>query len=271
MCQSDRVTLEFDRYCTEIVAQTDAVRSILPGADLTTPVPSCPGWVVWQLLRHLGGAQRWAAAAVSARVQEPMPEDEFAFRTFSEDLEGNPSELDPWLAEGAEKLASALRGAGPGASVWTPVPAVGIVDFYARRFTHETLIHRADATLALGAEFTADPRVATDAFDEWLELGSLPMMLEHNPRTRELLGPGRTLHFHATDTPPDLNAEWVVDLTGAVITWRRVHERAAVAVRGPLTDLLLLIYRRLTPDAAGVEILGDRDLFDFWLDRVGFG
>ena len=26
-------------------------------------------------------------------------------------------------------------------------------------------------------------------------------------------------------------------------TWRRAHEKAAVAVRAPLTDLLLLIYK----------------------------
>jgi hypothetical protein len=84
-----------------------------------------------------------------------------------------------------------------------------------------------------------------------------------------LLGPGRTLHFHATDTPPEAAAEWVVDLTGEVITWRRAHEKAAVAARGPLTDLLLVLYRRRP--AAAVEVLGDAGLLDLWLDRAKFG
>ncbi|WP_078559071.1 hypothetical protein [Streptomyces sp. PRh5] len=84
-------------------------------------------------------------------------------------------------------------------------------------------------------------------------------------------GPGRTLHFHATDTAPEVAAEWVVDLTGDAITWRRAHEKAAVAVRGPLTDLLLIIYKRHPARGAGVEILGDEKLLDFWLGRVGFG
>ncbi|HEY2286560.1 MAG TPA: maleylpyruvate isomerase N-terminal domain-containing protein, partial [Streptosporangiaceae bacterium] len=53
--------LSYDRCCAEIVAQTDLLRSALDGADLTVPVPSCPGWNVGQLARHLGGAQRWAA------------------------------------------------------------------------------------------------------------------------------------------------------------------------------------------------------------------
>lgn len=84
-------------------------------------------------------------------------------------------------------------------------------------------------------------------------------------------GPGRTLHFHATDTAPEAAAEWVVDLTGEAITWRRTHEKAAVAVRGPLTELLLVLYRRRPARSEGVEILGDAELLDFWLERVGFG
>ncbi|MBO0743414.1 MAG: hypothetical protein J2P43_00220, partial [Candidatus Dormibacteraeota bacterium] len=55
------------------------------------------------------------------------------------------------------------------------------------------------------------------------------------------------------------------------IAWRRARERAAVTVRAPLTDLLLLVYRRRSPHGEGVDVLGDRRLLDFWLDRVAFG
>ena len=104
-----------------------------------------------------------------------------------------------------------------------------------------------------------------------MQLGSLPMHFEIHPQMRELLGPGRTLHFHATDTAPEAAAEWLVDLTGDAITWRRAHEKAAVAVRGPLTDLLLVIYKRRPAGSPGIEVLGDAQLLDFWLDRVSFG
>jgi hypothetical protein len=168
-------------------------------------------------------------------------------------------------------LGDALRVGGPDASVATgPIPD-GKAAFYARRFTHETAIHRADATLALGKPFSLERDVALDGFDEWMELGSLPMHFEVHPWTRELLGPGRTLHFHATDTDPDDHAEWVVDLTGDALAWRRAHEKAAVAVRGPLVELLLVVYKRRSPQAGSVELLGDADLLDFWLDRVSFG
>ncbi|MGY0057364.1 maleylpyruvate isomerase family mycothiol-dependent enzyme [Streptomyces sp. LZ34] len=260
--------LSHDRQCAEIAAQTDLLQPIVKGADLTAPVPSCPGWNVGQLLRHLGGGQRWAAETVRTRAAGPLPDDDF--RDLSPYAHEDPAVLGPWLTEGAELLADALRAAGPDAKVWTPVPG-GTAAFFARRFTHETVVHRADATLALGAEFTVAEDVALDGLDEWMELGALPMHFEIHPRMRELLGPGRTLHLHATDTAPDTAAEWVVDLTGEVITWRRAHEKAAVAVRAPLTDLLLLVYRRRPAHGEGVEVLGDAQLLDFWLDRVAFG
>jgi hypothetical protein len=89
-------------------------------------------------------------------------------------------------------LADALRAAGPDCALWTPVLG-GNAAFYARRFTHETAIHRADAVLALGRSFMLEPDIAVDGIDEWLELGSLPMHFDIHPWMRELLGPGRTI------------------------------------------------------------------------------
>lgn len=261
--------LSFDRMCTEIVTQTGLLASRIEGADLTVPVPSCPGWNVGQLLRHLGGGQRWAAETVRTRSPEQLPDEHF--RDLTPYADEDPAVVGPWLAEGAAELAGALREAGPDAPVWGPVPGADTAAFYARRFTHETVVHRADAILALGAEFTLDQEVALDALDEWMELGSLPFHFDVHPWMRELLGPGRTLHLHATDTPPEARAEWVVDLTGEAITWRRAHEKAAVAVRGPLTELLLLVYKRRPAPGGGLEVLGDAKLLDFWLERVSFG
>jgi uncharacterized protein (TIGR03083 family) len=262
----DRMTLSHDRYCAEIVAQTALLTPSLDGADLTTGVPTCPDWNTGQLLRHLGGAQRWAAEAVRTRTRDPLP-DEF-FRDLSPYTNEDPAVLGPWLTEGAADLAEVLRAAGPDVEVWTPTPK-GKASFYARRFTHETVEHRADAMLALGAKYTLDEEVALDTVDEWLDLASLAFRAETHPWLPELLGPGRTLHFHATDSAPEAGAEWVVDLTGETITWRRAHEKCAAAIRGPLVDLLLVIYRRLPADT--VEILGDAELFHGWLERVSFG
>jgi uncharacterized protein (TIGR03083 family) len=259
--------LSYDRYCAEILAQAELLTSVVQGADMTTPVPSCPDWNVGQLLRHLGGVHRWAATIVRTQATVPVQAQVLDYAVYASE---DPYVVVPWLAEGAAELVEALRAAGPETPLWTPVPG-GSTDFYARRFTHETLIHRADATLALGSAFSAAPEVARDALDEWLELGALPMHFEVHPQTRELLGPGRTIHLHATDASPQASAEWVIDLTGDTIAWRRAHEKAAVAARGPLTDLLLVVYKRRPVRGADIQVLGDAELLDFWLDRVSFG
>src|ERR1700691_3662464 len=64
--------LSYDRYCAEILAQAELLTSVVQGADMTSPVPSCPDWNVGQLLRHLGGVHRWAATIVRTQTTEPV-------------------------------------------------------------------------------------------------------------------------------------------------------------------------------------------------------
>ncbi|MFF2408249.1 hypothetical protein [Streptomyces sp. NPDC058092] len=52
---------------------------------------------------------------------------------------------------------------------------------------------------------------------------------------------------------------------------RRAHEKATVALRGPLTDVMLVFDRRLPADSDRVEVLGDAELLDLWLERAAFG
>ncbi len=69
------------------------MKSCIEGADLTVPVPSCPGWNVGQLLRHLGGAQRWAEATVRIRATQPLPDEHF--RDLSAYTDEDPAVLGP--------------------------------------------------------------------------------------------------------------------------------------------------------------------------------
>ncbi|MFI9048099.1 maleylpyruvate isomerase family mycothiol-dependent enzyme [Streptomyces sp. NPDC053427] len=261
-------SMSYERHCAEIVAQTALLRSHLKGADLTAPVSGCPDWTLGQLLRHLGGAHRWAETVVRTRATQLVPDDQV--NDVSGFHDEDPAALGAWLAEGAGQLADALRAAGPDAAVWTVVPG-GTPVFWARRMTHETVVHRADVAFAVGAEFGVDEAVAVDALDEWMAFGALPQVLEATSKIRDLLGrPSSTLHFHATDASSQATAEWLIDLTGDAPTWRRAHEKATVAVRGPLADLLLLVYGRRRPHGDGIEILGDARLLDVWLDGVSF-
>jgi hypothetical protein len=103
--------LSFDRYCAEIVTQTDLLRSRIDGADLTAPVPSCPGWNLGQLLRHLGGGHRWVETIVRTRATAP-PSDE-QLRDLSGCTDEDPAVLGPWLAD-AELLDFWLERVGFG-------------------------------------------------------------------------------------------------------------------------------------------------------------
>jgi len=261
--------LTVDRYADEIEAQAALFRSHLQDADLATPVPTCPGWNLAQLTQHLGAGFRWLDDLVRTRAAGPT--DDTAMRVLDPAPQTDARARGEWLVAGAEELAGALRAAGPSASMWTPLPGEG-AGFFARRYAHETLIHRADGASALGLEVAVDPDLALDGLAEWMELGGLPQMLEFHPERRDLLGPGRTLRVTATDTDhPD--GAWLVDLTGEIMVHRPADrgESAAVELRGPLTTLLLALYARRDLDADGLEIVGDRDLLELWWKHSGFG
>jgi uncharacterized protein (TIGR03083 family) len=257
--------LGHDRYCDEVINQTDLLRGVVEGADLSVTVPTTPDWTLAQLLRHVGGNLRATETAVrtGTAVVEPAKQVPEVAGPADDDLAG----LDAWLTEGAARFAETLRRAGPDAraQVWVFNQTTG---FWARRAAQDLVVHRADAAGAVGAGYDVAPEVAADAIDELLELMSDPQVAASSPRMAELRGPGRSIHLHATDADAGLAAEWLIELGTDGFTWRRGHEKATVALRGPLTDVLLVFYRRLPPDSERVEVLGEAALLDFWLDRV---
>ena len=257
--------IEFDGYRAEITRQAGLLNAAIAGQDMTTRVPTCPDWNVGQLIRHVGGALNWTTTVARERATGPVPDD---FRDLSAFTDEDASVLGPWLESVAERLGAQLREVGPGYPLWSPVGAGGS-DFHARRMAHEILVHRADAELALGREFTAVPVIAADAIDEWMFLGSMPFLFEVDPSKRELLGAGRTVRLSATDT----EAGWLIDLTGDAITWSRdtAGPDPLVTLRGPVTELLLVVYRRKALPDTTIGVSGDRDFLDFWLDRIAFG
>jgi uncharacterized protein (TIGR03083 family) len=259
--------LTHDRYCDEIAHQVEQLRAVVTsGADLTATVPSCPDWTLEMLVLHMGGVLRWSGTLVRTRAQENIP-DEDVPRGDGPEKPGDAAALDEWLAEAGELAVGALREAGPDAKVWGwagPQTA----GFWARRMAHEITVHRADATLAAGLPYEVAPDIAADAIDEWLELVEL---MSRRKETEPPLRAGAGIHLHATDAAPEANAEWFVEGTEEGFVWRRGHQKTTVALRGPLTSVLLAFYRRLPLDGPGLEVVGERELLDFWLERATFG
>ncbi|MFD6424286.1 maleylpyruvate isomerase family mycothiol-dependent enzyme [Streptomyces sp. NPDC060198] len=266
--------LGHDRYCDELIRQNDLLRSLLDGADLAAKVPTCPEWTLRDLAVHVGGAHRWAGEMVRTGAREELA-DERVPGFGGPDLggpDGTPdgaeyrAALDAWLTEGAAATVAALREAGPDAAVWS-WGGDARAAFWARRMTHETVVHLADAALTTGAVYTQEPEVAADTIDEWLSI-VLHAQRSGDPEAAELRGGGRSLHLHATDRP---DVGWLVGFDEDGLTWQRAHAEATVTVRGTLTDLMLLMNRRIAPGAEGLEVLGEAALLDFWLARTSFG
>ncbi len=154
------------RYVAEIEASTSGLAEILAEYDQSLPIPTCPEWTLRQLVTHVGRAHRWAAEITRTRSDAFIP-----FREVPDGkLPDDRAEQRAWLHAGAARLVDAVREAGSDL-VWSftgPTPA----GFWIRRMAHETLVHRADAQLAAGAEPepVIEAEIAADAIDEWLML-----------------------------------------------------------------------------------------------------
>jgi uncharacterized protein (TIGR03083 family) len=261
--------VDHQRYCDEVANQAGLLRRVVAGADLSVTVPTTPDWTLGDLLRHVGGNLRSLEQAV--RTGEAVTEPERQVPGHGGPDGDDPAALDAWLAEAAAACAATLRAAGPEdeAQLWTIRWPVGA---WARRAAHDIVVHRADAAGAVGAPYRVAPDLAIDAVDEFLDLlsglAAAAATGAGEGGAADGPGPGRTVHLHATDAANGPVGEWLVELRPAGFAWRHGHERAAVAVRAPLADLLRVVTRRLPLDAEGVEVLGDRAILDALLERL---
>ena len=250
-----------DRWYDEITGSTATLAQLIDGTDLTRPVPTCPEWTMRQLITHVGRAHRWAAAIVTTRSAVPIP-----FREVPDGkLPENPREHGDWLRTGAAGVIDAVRAAGD-EQVWTH-PGPGPASYWARRMAHETAVHRADGQIALGQRPRIDAVIAADGIDEWLGFLATPGPGEDPPSLGVLYG--KVLHLHVTDEEV-AGGEWMILPAEDGITVEPGHGKGDVAVRGPASDLLLVLMRRLPPGDPPVEVLGDRAVLDELLAATPF-
>lgn len=236
-------------FAAEFVDQNQGFVDVVLGADPATPVTTCPGWTLKQLFRHVGRGHRWAAQIIidgtdvdPARVPNGKPPD---------DDDG----ARQWLLDGGQMLVDAAAVAGSGATAWTfigPQPP----SWWVRRRLHEALVHRADAAIAVGADFVPRPELAADAISEWLDIAL----------ARGVNLDGKSVHLHAHDEGLGERGEWTI----ADGSWSHAHGKGDVALRGPASDLLLATTRRVDIADTAVETIGDESVWRTWLDRTPF-
>jgi uncharacterized protein (TIGR03083 family) len=242
-----------------LVDENRRLGELLTSADPETPVPTCPGWVLRQLLTHVGRGDRWAAMIVRERAEARVD-----IRTVPD---GKPPAENPigWLADSARLLIDEVAATGPDVPVWTftgPKPAA----WWIRRRLHESTVHRADASIALGVPFAIEAGLAADGVSEWLDI----LTSRRVPDAGPMLPDGATLHLHATDEGLGTSGEWLVGSESGRVTWEHGHGKGAVAVRGSAADLLQVVLRRIPADDPRLQVLGDAAAWRTWLERTPF-
>ncbi|MEU6894715.1 maleylpyruvate isomerase family mycothiol-dependent enzyme [Streptomyces sp. NPDC046557] len=253
------------QHGTAVAAETADFVATVSAADLSTQVPTCPGWTLGDLTQHVGSVHRWFTELLRRRVQQPPTSREVDLR-----LPEQPEGLPAWLATSAGEASEVFASTDLDAPMW----AWGVdqhARFWVRRMLFETLVHRVDAQLALGLSPHIDRVLAVDGIDEFLT--NLPFASPFAPLTTQLRAENRTIRFTSTDSDGDGDGDWLVGLRpdGFALAADQAETHAADAtVRGTAADLLLLLYGRLDHRSVAFQLLGDRDLLGHWFAHSAF-
>jgi len=233
--------MEFAQHLEALSAESRAFTVAVRATARSSPVPSCPDWMLEDLVRHLGRVHRWATAIVEQRAQE---------RVRATDSGPGNDELVDWFDAGAAALREALERCGPEVPMWTWGPG-GTSTWWARRQAHETAVHRWDAQSASGASQPIDGPAAADGVDEFL--ANLMAMLGFSEGVT-VGGSGETIHLHCTD----VDGEWLLRLDPDTVHVDRLHAKGDVAAKGTASALLLFACGRLGGER--LEVFGDASL-----------
>lgn len=218
-------------------------------AGLDTPVPTCPGWHVRDLLAHVGGVHRWAATYVTRQLTEQLDAD----------LADPPpdEELPAWTRAGHAALVQVLQQAGPGLDCWTFLPAPSPLAFWARRQAHETTVHRVDAEAARGGLATpVGPAFAADGIDELL------VGFYGRRRGRLVADPPVTVGISARDT----GDRWSIEIRPDGRSVERDRADGDCVLTGDAGDVYLFLWNRRPLD--GIDVAGERAVLDLWREKA---
>ena len=228
----------------------EVTEQVSPGA----PVPSCPDWVVRDLVRHTGWVDRWAGLVISeGRLEPPSDRREPIPAGWPPD-----TRLVDWFREGHECVVRALESAPADLRCWTIMDAPAPRDFWARRQAHETSIHRVDAELVAGSLSGFDPMHAADGLDELLVwfIG------------RPGRGPGAPRNMTLAVRATDVDREWTVTFGPQSSYGRRGTGEADCTVSGKAADLYPCLWSR-TP-VGGLRVEGDASVLEQWRESSSF-
>lgn len=218
----------------EVVASESTALAVAASVDLDAEVPSCPGWRVRDLVRHVGTVQRFHALHVTRGVTDEPTERPVV-------PEGDAG-LVGWFTAGTAELLAALTALPVDAPAWTWAPHLPqVVGFWHRRMALEAVVHRWDAQGAFGQPLGVRTEVAVDGIDE--------VLLTHLPtEPRDVAG---VVQVVLTDA----DAGWTVDLGQDVVLTQKTPD---AVLEGTASGVFLALWGRVPLASLGVR--GDASL-----------
>lgn len=249
--------MDVDAHIDAVGREGERLAMAASRARLDDPIPSCPGWDVRDLLRHLSEIHLWAASHVArTAVRDGVPDLadlEAAWPDLATFWPDDEVLVDYYLATNAN-LVDALRSAPSDLVTWTFLPAPSPVAMWARRQAHETAIHRVDAESATASVTGFDSAFASDGIDEILTAMA--------PRSYELpLDSSVTMAV----SPSDVDERWLVTLGPEGIGTVRGDGPADLRLIGSASDLYLAVWNRGSDTAIALD--GDPAVLDTWRSR----
>jgi uncharacterized protein (TIGR03083 family) len=239
------------QYADHIEIEGHALVAAAASAGLEAPVPTCPGWTVTDLLRHITFVHRWATRYLVEELTEMQPH-----ASEEEILHTGPTgdDLLTYVASGVDALVEAVRAASPNLECWTFMRTGSPRDQWARRQAHETTIHRADAELAaMHTITTVTTDFATDGIDELLG-GFMSRDLTDEPCG--------TIGIRPTDG----GTTWAVELSESRARGRPNPDTADVWIDDSSSDLYFALWHRGELQNSG-DTRNDGALLELWNKR----
>ena len=245
--------MENARFLECLAGDYGRIREIVPG-HLDSQVPTCPEWTVADLLQHLGAVYLHKSTTMQAghRPQDWPPAGL------------NDEEPVALLDRAYAELVREFGQRGPeevSETFYEPDQSVG---FWVRRMAQETVIHRIDAELAVGAPVAAIPDdLAVDGIDELLKVFVAYDVEKWGDDYADVLGgsPGRSFAIN-TDGVSWLaaTAPGRFSVGGGPGMTVPDTARADVTIGGAPAALLRWVWNRESADeTSAVTIEGDPD------------
>jgi uncharacterized protein (TIGR03083 family) len=246
--------MDASRFLAYLAADCGDLRDAASSVELTAPVPSCPGWTMADLVRHV--AQVYLHKAAIMRTGEvpaawPPP-----------GLAAEPPLALLGRAYGELRAEFAQRAPAIGVPTWyDPDQTVG---FWIRRMAQETVIHRIDAELAAGLPVTTVPvDLAVDGVDELLRCmlayGSVEWPEEFAEMKGEHLAAGDGRDTITVTAGP---ASWTVRPSPERVEVEDgAGDHPEIVVEGPPGPVLRWLWGRAGDDA--VRLTGDPAWADY--------